>query len=245
MKSKNLIKSILLVGGVAIATVALLAGCGKKKEETKTYDKENEVVPNTVNQVKELNNNTAQNTVNQVNELDNNIARNTVIQNNTNSNVNKTQENTNKTVAAFNKSDLNVKGITFGSSKEEVIKFFGTEFDAKEYEEGASGDTITEMKYGDEQLKIIRRASDEYVKIDSITIDNGSIIKTSRGIGIGSSKSDILKAYPTNSILKNTDKSVVVGFPGDNDEYASQGRIYFSLNGNKVTSISFHNNYAE
>ena len=81
MKSKNLIKGILLVGGVAIATVALLAGCGKKKEETKTYEKENEVIQKTVNQVNELDNNTAQKTVNQVNELDKNIAQNTVIQN--------------------------------------------------------------------------------------------------------------------------------------------------------------------
>ena len=44
----------------------------KKKEETKTYDKENEVV---------------QKTVNQVNELDNNTVQNTVIQNNTNTNI--------------------------------------------------------------------------------------------------------------------------------------------------------------
>lgn len=44
MNSKNLIKNVAILGGIlAIATI-LLTGCGKKKDETKTYDKENEVV---------------------------------------------------------------------------------------------------------------------------------------------------------------------------------------------------------
>ena len=48
MNRKSFIKNIAIVGGIlAIATI-LLTGCGKKKDETKTYDKENEVAQNIV-----------------------------------------------------------------------------------------------------------------------------------------------------------------------------------------------------
>lgn len=46
---KNGLKKFVLVGGILVVTLGLLTGCGKKKEETKTYDKENEVVANTTN----------------------------------------------------------------------------------------------------------------------------------------------------------------------------------------------------
>ncbi|MBR2743832.1 MAG: hypothetical protein IKE01_00850 [Clostridia bacterium] len=38
---KGIIKNFLLVSGVAVLTVGMLTGCGKKNDETKTYDKEN------------------------------------------------------------------------------------------------------------------------------------------------------------------------------------------------------------
>lgn len=41
MNKKNAIKKFGLVCGILVTTVSFLAGCGKKKEETKTYDKEN------------------------------------------------------------------------------------------------------------------------------------------------------------------------------------------------------------
>lgn len=48
MNRKSFIKNIAIVGGILVIATILLTGCGKKKDETKTYDKENEVAQNIV-----------------------------------------------------------------------------------------------------------------------------------------------------------------------------------------------------
>lgn len=85
---KNFIKKFVLVGGILVATVGLLTGCGKKKEETKTYDKENETVVSN-KEIATNKDNTVSTELNNVNE--NNVQVNTN-SNNGGSNSNSTSE---------------------------------------------------------------------------------------------------------------------------------------------------------
>lgn len=161
-----------------------------------------------------------------------------------NSNENTVSENTPKQSDAFSAEDLKVKGLTFGSNSEDAVNVFGYDFESKSYEEAASGEKLIELKFKNGVVVIVQNAGEDGVVRDISIIDN-STVETARGISLKSTRSDILKAYPTASILKNDNSSVVVGYPGDNDEYSSKGRIYFNMDGDKIVSINYHNTYAE
>ena len=161
------------------------------------------------------------------------------------SNDEKSQDdNGSKKVEAFSTDDLKVKGITFGSNSDEAVGVFGSDFESKSYEETASGERLIELKFKNGVVVIVQNAGEDGVVRD-ISIRDNSTVETARGISLKSTRSDILKAYPAASILKNDNSSVVVGYPGDNDEYSSKGRIYFNMDGDKIVSINYHNTYAE
>lgn len=72
-----------------------------------------------------------------------------------------------------------------------------------------------------------------------------STVEITRGLKISLSREEILDAFKTDSILKNDANGIVIGFPGDNDEYLSEGRIYFNFESAKMVSIDIINTYAE
>ena len=164
--------------------------------------------------------------------------------NQNNSNENTVSENTSKQAEAFSADDLKVKGITFGSNSDEAVEVFGSDFESRSYEEAASGDKLNELKFKNGVVVTVKNAGEDGVVRD-ISIRDNSTIETARGISLKSTRSDILKAYPTASILGNDNLYVVVGYPGDNDEYSSKGRIYFNMDGDKIVSINYYNTYAE
>lgn len=157
---------------------------------------------------------------------------------------NTTTDNTSKQAEAFSADDLKVKGITFGSNSDEAVKVFGSDFESRSYEEAASGDKLNELKFKNGVVVTVKNAGEDGVVRD-ISIRDNSTIETARGISLKSTRSDILKAYPTASILRNDNLYVVVGYPGDKDEYSSKGRIYFNMDENKIVSINYYNTYAE
>lgn len=61
-----------------------------------------------------------------------------------------------------------------------------------------------------------------------------------RGLKISSSYDDVINSFKSESILLKESSRIVVGYPGDDPEYAvdnSKGKIYFSIKSNKVDSI--------
>lgn len=224
-KEKKIIyKRSLIIIGVLLGTMLMLTGCGKAEISVKTYDKENEAEIQKVGEVVE-------NTVKKSNTI-------------TEKKEEKTTNGKSDDVEDFSSNDLKLRGITFGSSLKNVVNEFGIEYGTKDYEEGASGNSISEIMYDDGLvIAVINDGEDGSVYWMNIT--EASLLKTSRGIKIGDTHEDILKAYPSNSVLENEGELVVVGFPGDTDEYASKGRIYFHIKNGKVTKIGYYNTYAE
>ena len=161
-----------------------------------------------------------------------------------NSNENALSENTTKQVEAFSAEDLKVKGITFESNADEAVGVFGSDFESKSLEEAASGEKLNELKFKNGVVVIVKNAGEDGI-VKSISIKDNSTVETARGISLKNTRADILKAYPTASILRNDNLYVVVGYPGDKDEYSSKGRIYFNMDGEKIVSINYYNTYAE
>lgn len=149
-------------------------------------------------------------------------------------------------VEPFSMEDLKFQGLTFGSTQNEVTKKFGKGTVIDKGEWPATCEEYIIIDYKKFGLNIIFTTNNQSIyTIHEMTINENSSLKIKRGLGIGSSKEDVLKSYPKDSILDHWDEYVIVGFPGDIDEYSSDGRIFFTIKDGKVTKISYSSVYAE
>ena len=105
----------------------------------------------------------------QENNENNNSINNTKIENISNNGIENAKENSNK-IEDFSMNDLKIDGITFGSSKDQVIQKYGSDCTSKSYAEGATGETITELTYEKLGLLINLRTNEEGCSVDSIFI---------------------------------------------------------------------------
>ena len=151
----------------------------------------------------------------------------------------------NKEIKSFNEEDLMFNGVGLNDTLANALATYGENCDKSLQKEDASGENEITYTYKD-GLIVKGLCSDEETdegRIREIKLSQN--LKTKRNIGVGSTVSDIKKSYKAESILNEDNDMIVVGFPGDTDEYSSKGRIYFSLQLGKVTEISMINSYAE
>ncbi len=197
-------KSSRIILSVVIVLLLAIIGAGGyllifklNKTNNKINELENKISASQVNEVRNATEQLSTATKNETNNTSNNTVENSTI-----TTTDTSKNNNNTGTENFNMSDLKVDGITFGSAGEEVLSTFGSDCTSKSYEEGASGNTITELNYEKLGLLVNLRTIQEDGVVDSIYILNNSKLKTARGIGISSTVDDILKAYKSDSILK-------------------------------------------
>ena len=224
---KKILKCTLVVL-IMLNMVIIITGCGKKDNDKKEYNKDNETV---VNQAEN----------NSVNESKSNEENQNVVENK--SKENSVDNKTTKSKSAFSKEDLVINGFSLGESVKALEGIYEETPETKTYTQDATGTTITELNYKSIGLIVFNEfenEEDSEGNITSIKIYGNSKIQTARKIKIGSSKQDILNAYPSDSILKNDSKVIIVGYPGSDPEYGSTnkyGNIYYNLENGKVSSI--------
>ena len=239
IKKVSLNKRNFIIGGVLIGAMLIFTGCGQADISVKTYEKDNDVEIQGMNEIAKKEDVVTNQEKEQAKDESKNESKNESQNENKTTNIQKKDS-----VTAFGSNDLKLSGITFGSGAEEVVNVFGANFESNQYEEGATGNFISELSY-DNGLVVAVITSGEDGIVYWFKITKGTQLKTARGIKIGDTRYDIEKAYPDNSILENSDENVVVGYPNDDNDYYSNGRIYFRMDGNVVTGIAYYNTYAE
>ena len=147
---------------------------------------------------------------------------------------------------SFSEDDLVIESFRLGESAKAIEAVYSdVKSENKYYTEEATGYNIAELNYTSLGLKVDNAFEDEDDVDGSmirIEIYGNSSLKTARGIKIGSTKEDILNAYPANSILKSDmideNKTIIVGYPGSEPVYGSEkGNIYYYLENGKVSEI--------
>ena len=100
----------------------------------------------------------------------------------------------------FSMEDVIVGSIKYGASREEVEAVFGEPASTNSYTEGATGSRITEYTYknGNEiSFKTMEEEKDPILYWVKIVTDD---LKTARGLGVGSSKSDVLASFKNDNL---------------------------------------------
>jgi hypothetical protein len=125
----------------------------------------------------------------------------------------------------------NLGGIGLGATDKEVVAKLGEPARKGEtVEEGATGLVVQDWAYPDQGLTLTMAADDGGQKVDRMELQAPSRLKTSREIGIGSSRADVEKAYGAE---KDAEASTAELFVAG----SVYGGVLFSFDGDKVSSI--------
>jgi hypothetical protein len=124
-----------------------------------------------------------------------------------------------------------VGGIGLGTTDRDVVAALGEPARKGEpVEEGATGLVVQTWEYPARGLTLTMVAADGGQKVDRILVEAPSQLQTSRGIGIGSSRTEVETAYAAErNVEASTAETFVAG-----SEY---GGVLFSFEGDKVRSI--------
>ncbi|MBR2743836.1 MAG: hypothetical protein IKE01_00870 [Clostridia bacterium] len=161
-----------------------------------------------------------------------------------NASKNSDKDNANE-VKDFSQNDLTFKGITLGMSKSQVEGILGQSERENSHTEDATGNEIIDLGYDSKYLTVgIERDANTKKEAVKTIIYNGNEVVT-RGLKVSSTYEQVVNAFKKSSILNteevNGEKTVTVGYPGDDPVYNvnNKGKIIFSIGSdNKVKSIT-------
>ena len=236
-KIKIFSKRCLTIFGILLGIVLMLTGCGKNDLKVKTYDKENEEDVRQISKVENTNSNE-----------ETNKARENVIE--TNETTNTAKSTKKSTLKAFSDEDLVVDGkFRLGESAKAVEAYYGDNITSVNTSaEGTTGREIATIKLESLGIEVENLTDDNDADGEMIRIKlyGNSKFKTAREIKIGDSREKVINAYQAESILKEENGCITVGYPGDEPVYESnKGKIYFTIESGKVTQILYAYGIAE
>lgn len=130
-----------------------------------------------------------------------------------------------------------IGSLKYGLSSVKVRALLG-EPDKKSKQEvwGADGEEHQTWHYKNQGIELDMIGTKNKQEINMITINNPSILKTSRNIGLSSTKEEVLKAY-REEINPDTDNSETLTDPDAIIAGTIYGGIIFKLKDNRVSSI--------
>ena len=244
-KSSKIILGIVIILFItAIGVGAWMIIDNQKKSDLKISELENQISSMNNNE-SALNTDDNNNSGNASKKQNNDVSTNQV--NDKNNNTTTLNNNSAASKKAFSEDDLVIESFRLGESAKALDSAYpNIEPETKYYTEDATGYDISELNYSSLGLKVdnasLINEDDGDGSMIRIEIYGNSSIKTARGIKIGSSKEDVLNAYPSNSILKSDmvdeNKTIIVGYPGSEPVYGSEkGNIYYDLENGKVSRI--------
>lgn len=141
--------------------------------------------------------------------------------------------------------ESSIGGVKIGTPEHEVLFIVKTSpIKGEDLIMGATGEAIQEWTFPESGLSLLMASAEigDAKSVFSITIKAPSKLKTRQGIGIGDSKSDVIKAYAGFNVVQEDEE-----FFAGQDVYLV-GSIYdgmvFMFNEGKVSSI-FRGAFAE
>lgn len=170
-------------------------------------------------------------------------------------NIEQGDKATSNKIKGISKDDFIIKGVSLGMTYDEVIEILGLPDESFAAEDVPNYTVLTYKEDTTNEISIALNSNNDNKEqsVESITIGGNSNICI-RNVGIGSTKDDILKAFPEESILSNKQsvefqdntlkEIIVIGNSNDDLRYATSidgnGRIYFGIDSttNKVSYFS-------